>query len=102
MVLTLVADHDPAVTDLVATTLRGAGHDVTTAVDGNEARDLLLGRRFDLCVLDHELPGLGGLEVAATARDAGSETRFLLVPHHVDDSLAPEHLLRLVEQLVAQ
>lgn len=115
MVLTLVVDDDPAVLDLVATLLRGAGHDVTTAADGTEARDLILAGRYDLCVMDHELPGMNGLAVARAVRDAGCETRLILVSglgwrsrgrHDQVDELVekpfdPEHLLRLVAELTA-
>lgn len=115
MVLTLVVDDDPAVLDLVASLLRGAGHDVTTATDGTTARDLILAGRYDLCVMDHELPGMNGLAVARDVREAGCETRFILVsglgwsnrrrPDPVDELVEkpfdPEHLLRLVAELTA-
>lgn len=115
MVLTLVVDDDPAVLDLVASLLRDAGHEVTTASDGVEAHDLLLGGTFDLCVLDHELPGMTGLAIAGAAREAGIQTRFVLVSgqrwlarqrlDHVDELVEkpfdPEDFLRLVEELMA-
>ena len=115
MVLTLVVDDDPAVVELVASLLSGAGHDVTTAADGARAHDLLLGGSFDLCVLDHDLPGMTGLEIAGAARAAGSETRFVLVSGHrwlgrqrldpvdevVEKPFDPEVFLRLVEELLA-
>jgi len=115
MVLTLVVDDDAAVLDLLASLLRGAGHEVTTASDGREAHDLLSGGQYDLCVLDHDLPGMTGLEVAGAARAAGSRSRFVLVSGQrwltrqrldavdqlVEKPFDPQHLLHLVEELVA-
>jgi two-component system, OmpR family, alkaline phosphatase synthesis response regulator PhoP len=115
MVVTLVVDDDVAVLDLMASLLRGVGHDVTTATDGLEARDLLLGGAYDLCVLDHDLPGMTGLEVAGAARAAGSGSRFVLVSGRrwhtgqrldqvdelVEKPFDPRDFLRLVDELVA-
>ena len=115
MVLTLVVDDDPAVLELLTSLLKGVGHQVTTASDGREAHDLLLGGSFDLCVLDHELPGMTGLEIAGAARTAGLDTRLLLVSGHrwlgrqrldpvdelVEKPFDPEDFLRLVDELMA-
>lgn len=115
MVLTLVVEDDDAVLDLIASLLRSAGHEVTTAGDGRQAHDLLLGGTFDLCVLDHDLPGMTGLEIAGAARAAGTETRFVLVSGQrwlsrqrldavdelVEKPFDPEDFLRLVDELMA-
>ena len=115
MVHTLVVDDDDAVLDLLASLLRGAGHEVTTASDGTRAHDLLVGGSFDLCVLDHDLPGMTGLEIAGAARAAGIQARFILVSgqrwltrqrHDAVDELVekpfdPHEFLRLVDELMA-
>ncbi|UFN45114.1 response regulator [Nocardioides okcheonensis] len=79
MAKVLAADDDPDVLDLVATLLRRDGHQVTTTSDGRDAHRMLVTGKFDLCVLDHELPGMEGLEVAATVRASECKTRFVLV-----------------------
>ena len=115
MVLTLVVDDDPAVLDLVASLLRDAGHEVTTAMNGVAAHDLLLDGSFDLCVLDHDLPGMTGLEVAGIARSAGVDARFVLVSgqrwlahqrldpvdEFVEKPFDPEEFLQLIDTLMA-
>ena len=114
MVNTLVVDDDVDVLEFVAALLGRAGHEVTTAKDGLEAFDLLLTEDFDLCVLDHELPGLTGLEVASAFRESGKDTRLLLVsgltrlklegvePIHefVRKPFDPDHFLTIVEELL--
>lgn len=115
MVSTLVVDDDVDVLDFVAALLGRAGHEVTTSVNGLEAFDLLLAEDFDLCVLDHELPGLTGLEIAGAFRESGKDTRFVLVsgltrpklegvePIHefVRKPFDPDQFLRIVEELLA-
>src|SRR5881409_764311 len=67
----LVVDDEPDAVELVAFNLKGAGHEVTTAVDGEEAlkkaRDLLP----DLIVLDLMIPAVDGLEVCKILRRDG-------------------------------
>lgn len=115
MVRTLVVDDDPAVLELLTSLLGGAGHEVTTAGDGLEARGLLLDGAFDLCVVDHELPGMTGLEIAGAVRDAGIDTRLVLVSgvrwlgrqrldpvdELVEKPFDPDDFLRLVDELMA-
>ena len=71
----LVVDDEPDAVELVAFNLKGAGYDVSTAVDGEEAlkkaRDLLP----DLIVLDLMIPAVDGLEVCKILRrDARTAT----------------------------
>ena len=115
MVNTLVVDDDVDVLEFVAALLVRAGHVVTTSGNGLEAFDLLLAENFDLCVLDHELPGLTGLEVAGAFRETGKDTRFVLVsglsrlkldgaePVHqfVRKPFDPDQFLTIVEELLA-
>ena len=115
MVDTLVVDDDLDVLEFVAALLGRAGHEVTTSANGLEAFDLLLAEDFDLCVLDHELPGLTGLEIAGAFRETGRDTRFVLVsglsrlkldgvePVHqfVRKPFDPDHFLTIVEELLA-
>jgi CheY-like chemotaxis protein len=115
MVLTLVVDDDPAVLELLTSLLGGAGHQVSTEIDGRKAHDLLLGGSFDLCVLDHELPSMKGLDVAGAVREAGIDTRIVLVSgvrwlsrqrldpvdELVEKPFDPEDFLRLVDELTS-
>ncbi len=59
----LVVDDDPAVRQLIATTLELEGWTVEVAIDGDAAIEALIDRRPDLVVLDMMMPGASGLEV---------------------------------------
>ncbi|HMV30641.1 MAG: ATPase, T2SS/T4P/T4SS family [Gemmatimonadales bacterium] len=89
----LVADDDPQMRRLVRAVLEREGMAVAEAKDGLDALDLVAQRRFDLIVLDMDMPrldGLGVLEelghsvqttqipvIVLTARSDETETRAL-------------------------
>lgn len=61
--VTLVADDDPSVRQLVATVLSKMGCVVVQAADGKAALDMVREARPDLVVLDAMMPGMHGFEV---------------------------------------
>lgn len=63
MIRILVVDDEPAISNLVAMTLTGAGYQCVTAGDGLTAADLLDREPFDLALLDIMLPGCDGFEL---------------------------------------
>jgi DNA-binding response OmpR family regulator len=65
----LVADDDPVYRALLAHHLRGWGHEVILAEDGDQARELIAGHsRALLAVLDWSMPGEDGLELCRRIR----------------------------------
>ena len=99
--------------------LRVAGHDVTLVGNGEEALDALAVARFDLVLMDLNMPVMGGLDavklhrfgtggrnlppVVALTADATEETRRQCVAAGVDAYVtkpaALEELLALIERL---
>jgi DNA-binding response OmpR family regulator len=51
--------------------LRNAGFDVITAVDGEEAMELIVAERPDLLITDNQMPYLTGLELCKKLRQSG-------------------------------
>jgi PAS domain S-box-containing protein len=67
----LVADDNADMREYLARLLRGAGHRVVLAPDGESALQLARAKLPDLVVSDVMMPGIGGLElVAALRRDS--------------------------------
>lgn len=60
----LIVEDEPAVRELLAATLEGAGYETVKAVDGSEAQHLVADRNPALILLDWMLPGMSGLEFA--------------------------------------
>jgi PAS domain S-box-containing protein len=80
--LRILLAEDNAVNRLVAVRLlQKQGHSVAVACDGRQAVDALARERFDLALLDVQMPELDGFEVAAAvrAREEGTGRRLPLV-----------------------
>jgi len=58
----LIAEDERDIRDLITFTLRFAGHDVVTAVNGEEAVNLVRETRPDLILMDVRMPKMTGYE----------------------------------------
>lgn len=67
----LVVDDEPAIVDVLATSLRFLGYRVDEATTGHEALTAARARTPDLVLLDVMLPDLDGFEVVRRLRAAG-------------------------------
>jgi two-component system OmpR family response regulator len=75
----LVVDDEPAIADLVATTLRYEGFETQTVGDGRAALSAAETFRPDLLVLDVMLPDLDGFEVQRKLIDRGLRVPVLFL-----------------------
>ena len=64
----LVVDDAPDVTEMIATMMRFAGYDVTTALSATEAFDAARREHFDVIVSDIGMPGMKGYQLAEALR----------------------------------
>ena len=64
----LAVDDSPSLRQMVAFTLKGAGHDVSEASDGVEALNIAKGQAFDLVITDINMPNMDGLQLIAELR----------------------------------
>jgi|SRR5438270_4686598 len=112
----LCADDDAAVRELYRVLLTSYGYDVIVAEDGYHALKLFHGHKVNAVILDYEMPGLRGSEVAAEIKGRNPDIPVLIVsgcqsivedaPRFVDAALtkgAPiAQLLEKVAMLVNQ
>ena len=75
----LVVDDEPNIRDLLASSLRFAGFEVTTAADGNGALHGVDEAEPDLIVLDVMLPDMDGFTVARRLRERDITTPILFL-----------------------
>lgn len=76
----LYAEQAPLVADAVRETLEAEGWRVEVCARGDEAlRRLQGGARFDLLILDFQLPGLDGLELARRTRALPRDARTPII-----------------------
>jgi len=66
----LIIEDDKDISRLVQYNLDKAGHVCTAAFSGEDALDILKSRVFNLVILDVMLPGMDGLEVCRSLRQA--------------------------------
>jgi two-component system, sensor histidine kinase and response regulator len=58
----LVADDDAGSRELLTEMLRHSGHSVTAVLNGREALDALARNRFEVVLMDEEMPVMSGIE----------------------------------------
>lgn len=75
----LLVEDDVALRDMTARYLKSLKFLVDTVGDGAEAYELLRFSKFDLVVLDWELPGLSGPELLKKYRAKGGKTPILML-----------------------
>lgn len=78
MALILVVDDEPHIVKMVEFKLRNQGYETISAVDGNQALEMVLTRKPDLILLDVMMPGLDGFQVLNKLKTQ-EETRELPV-----------------------
>ena len=75
----LLIEDERTLCDAVARRLRRLGYSVDLAYDGEQALQLLEVERYDLVLLDLNLPKLDGMSVLRTLRQTDRETRVLIL-----------------------
>jgi CheY-like chemotaxis protein len=88
----LVVDDDPAVCRTVVRMLKINGCTIETAVSAEEALPLVDNDVFDLYVLDKNLPGMGGIELAAAIRSEDRVAGILILTGYASRESALEAL----------
>ena len=74
----LVVDDEPQIRRVMRTTLVAQGYEVSDARTGEDAFEQIRSERFDLILLDMNMPGISGLETCREIR-AGSDLPIIMV-----------------------
>lgn len=74
----LVVDDEPQIRRVLRSTLAARGYEVQDAPTGEDALECLRQSRFDLVLLDVNMPGIGGLEACREIR-AGSAVAIIML-----------------------
>ena len=80
----LVVDDEPEVRDFLKDALRLGGHALEAASNGTSALEMLKGQRFDIVILDRNMPGMSGLEFLRRLRSAGNDIPLVLLADESD------------------
>ena len=75
----LLADDERAIAITLRDDLERAGHKVTLARDGHEARSQLTGGAFDVVITDMKMPGPSGIELLQEVKKSRPETEVVII-----------------------
>ncbi|NOK62208.1 MAG: response regulator transcription factor [Chloroflexi bacterium AL-W] len=78
----LLVDDEVNIRLTLSALLQRAGHDVTPAENGEDAVKLLEQQSFDLLLVDLKMPGMGGMDVVAAARQRQSDLAIIVLTGH--------------------
>ena len=79
----LIIEDEHALCETIVRSLRRLAYSVDYCYDGEKALELLSVERYDLVLLDLNLPGRDGMAVLRTLRQTTCRSRMLLVCQHV-------------------
>ncbi|MHC4960153.1 MAG: response regulator, partial [Planctomycetota bacterium] len=82
----LVADDSAVNREVLAAQLDELGHDPFVVEDGEKAVDAVERERFDMVLMDFEMPGMSGCEAAAAIRAHGHVVPIVAITGHGSDS----------------
>lgn len=75
----LIVEDEPAVSSLLKKTLEDEGYEISVAMDGNIAWDLIEKNNYHLFIFDLMLPGLNGIELCKRCRKNKIDTPILML-----------------------
>lgn len=86
----LVADDEDDLRMLLDHVVTGAGYQVTTAEDGQDAITKIQAATFDLALLDIQMPNASGIEVLKYLREHSPSTKAIMLTGYADLKYAME------------
>jgi len=92
----LIVDDDSGTQQLLQVILRRYCGDISQAMDGAEAADLLRDGEFDVVVLDLMLPKMNGFEVAKIIESKPKRPRLIVlsaIARYFDDRFPPDTVI---------
>ena len=80
----LIADDENDLRLLLGEALVSQGYDISLASDGEEAVALIAKERFDLTLLDIQMPKMNGIQVLKYIRENSPQTRSIILTGYSD------------------
>src|SRR5581483_6929255 len=81
----LVVDDEPQIRRIMRTTLTAQGYEIHDARSGEEALDAVREQRFDLILLDANMPGMGGIRACREIRGTSDAAIVMLTVRSAEE-----------------
>ena len=75
----LIVEDEKNLCDMIGKSLHSAGYEVDLSYDGEDALEMIYAEKYDLIVLDLNLPGVDGMEILRELRKENEETKVLIL-----------------------
>ena len=75
----LIVEDEKNLCDMIGKSLHNAGYEVDLCYDGEDALEMIYAEKYDLIVLDLNLPGVDGMEILRELRKENEETKVLIL-----------------------
>ena len=98
----LVAEDNPAVREFIVRSLTSAGHEVYSAIDGQQALDMLSRHPYDVLVTDIVMPNVDGIALAMKAVREYPDMRIVMISGYAQERLRAHNLDTLVHKIIAK
>jgi two-component system cell cycle response regulator CpdR len=98
----LVAEDNPAVREFIVRSLSSAGFSVTSAIDGQQALDMLAAETFDVLVTDIVMPNVDGIALAMKAGQLYPALRIVMVSGYAQERMRAVNLESLVQKVISK
>ena len=80
----LIADDEDDLRTLLRHILTAQGYQITSAMDGEEAIELLKREKFDVALLDIQMPNINGIEVLKYIKEHCPHTKAVMLTGYAD------------------
>lgn len=80
----LIADDEKEIVELLKNRFIVKGHSVNTAYDGEKALELIKSNIYDLVFLDHNMPGLTGLELLRYIKQNNLKPKIVIITGYAE------------------
>ncbi|MDD4616228.1 MAG: response regulator [Alphaproteobacteria bacterium] len=98
----LVVDDNPSVREYIERSFAVPGYAVSSAIDGQEALDLLSRENFDALVSDIVMPNVDGVALAMKAAQLYPSLRIVMVSGYVQERVRAVNLESLVHKVISK
>jgi two-component system, NtrC family, response regulator PilR len=75
----LIVDDEESIREFLEIMLKKEGYEITTAVDGLNAKDILAKKSFDMIISDMQMPNMTGIDLLKHVKDTYPDVVFMII-----------------------